>query len=203
MSQNISKIFYINLNKRTDRRILIETELNDYGLCNYERFEAIETPSFGAVGCAISHLSVLKIAKNRHYENVLILEDDFTFLTSKTVLENNLHDFFNLKIPFDVCMLSYNIIDSEPTIYNCISKIKDAQTASGYIVNQNYYDKLISLYEWAIPLLETTKEHWVYANDQIWKQLQKKDNWYYFNERIGRQRPGYSDNGQCYSDNKC
>ena len=28
-----------------------------------------------------------------------------------------------------------------------------AQTASGYIINSNYYDKLITLYEWCLPLL--------------------------------------------------
>jgi len=63
-----------------------------------------------------------------------------------------------------------------------------------YLVNNHYYDKLIDLYEVNIPLLEKTGYHWIYANDQIWKKLQKTDKWYYFTERIGRQRDGYSDN---------
>ena len=60
MSENIDKIIYINLNKRTDRRIQIEAELNDYDL-KYERFEAIETPGFGILGCGLSHLQVLHL----------------------------------------------------------------------------------------------------------------------------------------------
>ena len=93
MSKNISKIIYINLNKRTDRREQIEKELNDFNL-PFERFEAIETHGFGTVGCGKSHLNVLKIARDRNYENILILEDDFTFLVSKEEFENQLTNFF-------------------------------------------------------------------------------------------------------------
>jgi len=198
MTHNIDKIIYINLNKREDRKISIENELDNYGFKNYERFEAIETLGMGFIGCANSHLSVLKIAKERNFKNILILEDDFTFIINKTQLECQLNNFFALEIPFDVCMLSYNMIQYEPTQYSIINKVIDAQSASGYIVNSHYYDKLIHLYEIAIPLLESTRQHWIYANDQIWKQLQKNDNWYFFIERIGKQRAGYSDNAECY-----
>jgi GR25 family glycosyltransferase involved in LPS biosynthesis len=191
MSHNINKIIYINLKKRTDRKIQIETELNNFDL-SYERFEAIETNN-GIVGCGFSHLNVLKLARDNSYENILILEDDFTFVVSKEEFETQLTDFFNLQIDYDVCMISYNLIRYVTTPYNCILKALDVQTASGYIVNKKYYSKLIDLYEVAIPLLEQTGQHWIYANDQIWKQYQEKDNWYCFSTRIGRQLPGYSD----------
>ena len=77
-------------------------------------------------------------------------------------------------------MLSYNLIRHESTSYNFIVKALDVQTASGYIVNKKYYNKLIDLYEIAMPLLEQTRAHWIYANDQIWKQLQEKGKWFYF-----------------------
>jgi len=197
MSKNIDKIIYINLKKRTDRKLDIETELNNFNL-EYERFEAIEIPNFGILGCGLSHLSVLKIAKERNYENILILEDDFTFLVSKEEFEDNLNNFFNLKLDFDICMISYNINKSENTNYTFIDKIIDAQTASGYIVNKKYYDKLINLYEYAMPLLENTRQHWIYANDQIWKSLQKNDNWFAIIPRLGKQKDGYSDNANDY-----
>jgi glycosyl transferase family 25 len=199
MSHNIDKIMYINLNKRTDRREEIESELNKFGL-EYERFEAIETPSFGLLGCGKSHLSVLKIAKERNYKNILIFEDDFTFLISKEVFEKKLSDFFSLNLPFDVCMLSYNLIKSEELENNVVNKVIETQTASGYIVNNHYYDKLIHLYEWALPLLEETHADWIYGNDQIWKQYQPNDNWYYFKTRLGKQRPSYSDNTEKFED---
>lgn len=201
MAHNIDKIIYINLNKRADRKISIENELESYGFKNYERFEAIETLGMGFIGCANSHLSVLKIAKERNYKNILILEDDFVFSVNKTKLDILLDEFFQINIPYDVCMLSYNMIQNKPTEYSIINKVIEAQAASGYLVNNHYYDTLIKLYEESFPLLQITKQHWIYANDQIWKQLQKKDNWYYFIERIGKQMAGYSDNGEQYTDN--
>ena len=88
MSKYIDKIFYINLEKRTDRRHDIENELNDFDL-SYERFKAIETED-GMTGCANSHLAVLKLAKERGHKNVLILEDDFMFIVTKEEFEQEL-----------------------------------------------------------------------------------------------------------------
>ena len=199
MSENIDKIIYINLEKRSDRKKEIEEELNNFNL-PFERFEAIETSGFGILGCGKSHLAVLKLAKERGYKNILILEDDFTFTVSKEKFENNLSHFFSENIDYDVCMISYylnNYVDSK---YDFLYKVLDGQTASGYIVNEKYYDKLIDLYEYAMPLLETTREHWNYANDQIWKKLQPNDNWYSFIEKIGKQRASYSDNSESFQD---
>jgi len=195
MSKYIDKIIYINLNKRTDRRQEIENELNQYGL-PYERFEAISTPDFGIYGCGLSHLKVLEMAKERHYKNILILEDDFEFLVSKDELEENLKKFFESNIEYDVCMLSYNLHEHLNIENGVVNKALFAQTASGYIVHSNYYNKLIELYKWCLPLLIQTKKHWLYANDIVWKDYQKKDNWYYFKTRIGKQRKSFSDNAK-------
>ena len=60
MSHNIDKIFYINLDKREDRRSQIEEQLSHYDLHHYERFSAIYKPLNG-IGCAQSHLAVLHL----------------------------------------------------------------------------------------------------------------------------------------------
>ena len=202
MTTNIDKIIYINLNKRIDRRTDIEKELNDFNL-EYERFEAIETPGFGILGCGQSHLAVLKLAKERGYKNVLIFEDDFTFLVSKEEFENELNKFFDLNIDYNVCMLSYNIIKSEETKHGFLLKSIEVITASGYIVNSNYYDTLIELYEHAMVQLEETHRHWIYANDQAWLPLQLTDNWFCFTKRIGKQKASFSDNTLMYFDYEC
>lgn len=191
MSENINHIFYINLEKRTDRREQIEFELKNYGL-SFERFNAIYNPNNG-IGCAYSHLEIIKIAKERGYKNIIIFEDDFKFEIPKIELENILTLFFNSKIDYDVCMLSYNLSSYEKTKYDYLNRVKYAQTASGYLINGLYYDKLIKLYEWSFNMLEKTGEHWNYANDVVWKQLQEIDNWYCFTPRIGIQRESYSD----------
>jgi GR25 family glycosyltransferase involved in LPS biosynthesis len=198
MSKNIDKIIYINLEKRKDRREEIESELDKIEL-PYERFNAVER-KMGLAGCGYSHLEVLKIAKRKNYKNILILEDDFMFLVSKEEFENQLTQFFDIVTQYDVCMISYNVLQNEPVSEtDVVKRLLEAQTASGYIVNNHYYDKLIELYEKNIPILEQTGMHWIYANDQVWKPLQKQDKWYYFTTRIGKQRPGYSDNAGCFS----
>jgi GR25 family glycosyltransferase involved in LPS biosynthesis len=199
MSKFIDKIIYINLNKRVDRRELIEKELSNYNL-DYERFEAIECTDFGIYGCGLSHLSVLKIAKERNYKNILILEDDFEFIVTKEVFEQNLTEFFESNIDYNVCMLSYNLNEFLEIDNSVVNKILFSQTASGYIVNSNYYNVLIELYEWAMPLLMSTRQHWIYANDIVWEKYQRNDNWVYFKNRIGKQRAGFSDNSNNYSD---
>ena len=205
MSHNIYKIFYINLNKRVDRKEQIEEELKNYGLIdNSERFEAIETKGFGILGCTQSHLATYKLAKERGYKNVLIFEDDFYFVISKEELEEQLERLFTEKPDFDVVMLSYLAEKMEPCeTHDFLEKTISAQTASGYIVNEKMYDKMIELYEHAAPLLESTREHWNYANDQIWKKLQPTNEWYCFTKRCGKQRDGYSDNSETFRSYDC
>lgn len=202
MSHNIDHIFYINLDRRADRREQIEEELNKFEL-PFERFPAIAL-DMGILGCGLSHLSVFKKAKERGYKNVLIFEDDFYFLVDKQTLEGELTKFFDSKIEYNVLMLAYNVTeDEEVPDHPFIRRILTGQSAACYIVNENYYDTLIALYEYAMPMLEQTGSHWVYANDQVWKALQPNDKWYYFVNRIGRQRDGFSDNAGRYMEYNC
>ena len=83
----------------------MEKQLENFGL-TAERFSAIENEE-GIVGCGLSHLNVLKIAKERKYKNILILEDDFLFLVSSEKFFENLKELEKYK-NFDVCMISYN-----------------------------------------------------------------------------------------------
>lgn len=204
MSNHIDKIFYINLDKREDRKTEIDNELKNYGLYDkVERIAAVHTPGQGILGCTMSHLHAIKLAKERNYSNVLILEDDFHFTVSKEEFENQLQLFFENNIEYDVCMISYLLQRSETTEFSFLTKVIEAQTASGYIIHSSFYDKMIELYEWAVPLLAQTNQHWNYANDQCWKKLQPTANWYCFTNRCGKQRAGYSDNSERYNDYDC
>lgn len=199
MSNNdlFGSVFYINLDKRKDRKEEIENELNNVDL-KYERFDAIPD-NFGMVGCTKSHLEVIKIAKERKLNNVLIFEDDFQFLVSKDEFWEEINKFFSKNINYDVVMLSYNMFKSEDYDDDLL-KVLDVQTASGYIVNEKIYDKLINVWEEAIPLLIETGKHWIYGNDQIWKKLQPQNNWFAFKKRIGKQRPSYSNLANSFVD---
>jgi len=190
----VDKTYYINLNRRTDRRDTIEKELLHSGL-DYERFEAIDE-SPGWLGCSKSHIEVLKLAKKNHLRNVLILEDDFTFLVSD--FKQKLKEFFDLGLDYDVLMLTHGSLVGETG--PLVGKVMSAQTTAGYLVNEKYYDTLLQNYEEGLFLLQTTMNHETYSIDQHWKKLQTEGNWYYFSDRIGRQLPGYSDICNCFTD---
>jgi glycosyl transferase family 25 len=192
MNNHVEKVIYINLQRRTDRRQHIEKILAEYDIVA-ERFEAIEH-SNGLYGCGLSHLAVLKMARDNAWKNVLILEDDIEFQVSSQILEKTIHRLFSEQPEFDVFMLDINLQQSEPiTQFNWLTRVLYAHCAGAYIVQNHYYQKLIDLYEWALPLLLETGMHWVYANDAVWGRLQETDKWYTCNDRICGQISGYSD----------
>lgn len=202
--ERISKVVYINLAHRTDRRKHMEKQFENFGIQNYQRFDAIRKCDNGAVGCAQSHLEVLKMAKEEDLDTVLILEDDFTFLVSSDELRRLMTTLFQEVPHFDVCFLAYNLRRSEPLPNSCVAdRVLCSQTSSGYIVQKHYYQKLIDLYEHAIPMLITTGEHWNYAYDTAWKCLQEKDLWIRFTTRIGFQIENYSDLAGCVVRYEC
>lgn len=187
----IDKVVYINLQKRADRKQHIETVLSQYGI-PATRFDAVEH-SHGLYGCGQSHLAVLKTARENGWKNVLILEDDIVFNLSKQEFEQSIERLFVEGPDFDVFMLDINLQRSDPADQDWLIRVRYAHCAGAYIVKQHYYQTLIDLYEWALPLLLETGAHWIYANDAVWGQLQKTDRWYSFKSQICKQMAGYSD----------
>ena len=186
---------YINLDHRTDRRADIESECARMGLL-VERFPA-RTSLTPTHGCALSHLEVLKLAKARGLPEVLIFEDDFQFLITR---EEWVDLLAHLPADYDVVMLSYNLLRSEP--YNDrFGRALEVQTASGYLVHSRFYDTIIETMEDGYVRFLETGAHWLYTNDQYWKRLQPTARWYYSLLRVGKQRPGFSDLGQKFVDN--
>jgi len=182
-------IFYINLEHRKDRLSEIQSELEKMDL-KAERFNAFKAP-YGGVGCMKSHLEVLKLAKQRGYNSVLILEDDFTFSVDRQTFWKELKTFEDKKIDYDVVMLGCNLMKAY-VFDDQLYKIIEAQTTSAYIVHSRMYDKLIEIFTKNIPILEKTRAHDAHC-DQCWKVFQPEGRWFTFRNRIGIQRLSYSD----------
>lgn len=82
------RTYVVNLPHRKDRRKMMVQELNNIEMPlapnKTEIFPAIRPndagafPSIGARGCFLSHLAILKQAKEDRLTNVLIMEDDLT-----------------------------------------------------------------------------------------------------------------------------
>jgi len=83
INEFVDKIFYINLDRRSDRRTVIEKALTDNGIIA-ERWPAQNGNPHGyskgllsaEVGCLCSHLALIRHCKEQDYKRVLILEDD-------------------------------------------------------------------------------------------------------------------------------
>ena len=184
-------VLYINLDHRVDRRAFAENQLREYGLPAV-RFPGTYNPESGR-GCAESHLGALKYARDHSFDSTLILEDDFQFSIPKPDLHRLLSDLESMA--FDVCMLSYNLHQSDSIDTNTntntnndnFGRVLFAQDASAYLVKRHYYDTLIDLYSTTNALLDQTGRHWQYANDVVWRPLQQRDTWLYPTRRVGHQ----------------
>ena len=127
--ERISKIIYINLDRRTDRNQEMLDEFKKMNITNFERFSAIPTCP-GTIGCGQSHIRVLQIAQQRQYDNILILEDDFTFLVTREQLDQCLHHIFEeFQEPWDVIMFGYDLSETKDGGDHCLGRLTKAQTA--------------------------------------------------------------------------
>lgn len=73
-------IYCINLDSETDRWAQMRKRFYELGILHrVKRFSAVETPNNHHVGCALSHRTIIKQAKQRGYANVLVFEDDALF----------------------------------------------------------------------------------------------------------------------------
>jgi glycosyl transferase family 25 len=189
--QDIKHIFYINLETRPDRKSHVEKQLKQLNL-NPTRFNAIKLQN-GALGCSLSHLKCLEIAKENNWEHVMIVEDDILFLNPE-LFKNQFNKFLKNNTNFDVVLIGGNNVPPYQKIDDTCVKVYRCQTTTGYLVKKHYYDTLINNMREGIKLLMNSPEkHVLYAIDKHWFKLQEKDNWFLIIPLTVTQRQDYSD----------
>ena len=203
MKHILKNVFYINLDNRTDRRHHCEILLNDLN-CTYERFSAIKQDN-GSLGCAMSHLKVLEIAKERALDYVIIFEDDFK-ITNKDTFISSLNNFFINPPEFDVLKFGGNALPPYK-INKTYVKLTYSYCTMSYMVKKHYYTKLINNYKQSIYLLKKygTGINGIYCCD-VWQNiLQKNDTWLLLQPLCISQLETYSDIEKKFIsyDNKC
>ena len=183
---------FINLEQRTDR---LEHALAEFKKMRIdaERVNAVKT-KLGAVGCTLSHIRCLELAKQRDYEYVFICEDDITF-TQPFVLKKHLEIFAaHGDLQWDVCIIGGNNVPPYEQINEFFVRVHNCQTTTGYIVKKHYYDVLISNFkESAKNLMREPNNKQTYALDMYWKRLQQKDRWFMITPPTVTQYENYSD----------
>ena len=83
--------FYINLDKRTDRKENIESQLSRLKITGVERHSAFSEYDANTLNCKRSHLQLMEKLLDSDFETLLILEDDCLFLD---VLDGNSQEIF-------------------------------------------------------------------------------------------------------------
>ncbi len=188
---DIKNVLYINLESRTDRKEQVEQQLNIIGVKG-ERFNAIRLAN-GAIGCSMSHLKCLEIAKERGWDHVLIVEDDIQFL-DPSLFVKQFNSFLNSGREYDVVLLAGNNVPPYQTIDDTCVKVSSCQTTTGYMVQRHYLDTLIHNVKTGINMLMRNPERPnLFAIDQYWFELQRKHNWFLIIPLTVTQRVGYRD----------
>jgi GR25 family glycosyltransferase involved in LPS biosynthesis len=201
----LQHILYINLEHREDRKqhflgqidklnqVIAENQFGEP--LQPERFNAIHLPFHGALGASKSHLECLKIARERKYPQVCIMEDDVLFTDPQLFLTQvkKFQDEFKTE-DWDILMLGGNNKRPYVEVNDYCIRSKDIQTATCYVIQQHYYDTLIqNLEESSKNLEQHPLRRYAYSLDIYWKRLQRTGKWFLIIPLTVSQLEGFSD----------
>lgn len=194
--EQVSVIFYINLESRTDRKEHFLAEIKK--LCIDEskiiRIDAVKD-SNGALGCTKSHIKALELfMDNPLWDTCMIFEDDYTFYD--TSIENNnerLKLFFSNFTDWGILLLASNK-GGKPSIKTHIDGIElltYSQTTSGYCIHKDSVKEIYENFKLSAELLEKSNSKPKHALDIYWNKLNMKR--YSFKPNMGYQYVSFSD----------
>jgi len=185
---------FINLEHSLDRLEHVQNELFKIGI-EGERVNAVKS-ELGAIGCTLSHIRCLELAKSRNYEQVFICEDDITFNNPQLLLKNLTKFYEEDNLQWDMIIIGGNNVPPYQRINSNCVRVFYCQTTTGYIVKQSYYDTLIKNFRESAKLLmknQTDEGKKKYSLDIYWKKLQMQDFWFMITPPTVTQYENYSD----------
>jgi len=192
-------ILYINLAIRKDRRKEMEEELYRLSVQPDKQFriEGNYDELNGARGCVQSHIRALDFAIEKGWKNVLVLEDDCTFVKSQTEIDSYIQEFIrHFKSDWDVFFLGTKIEFGRMTDHSAYIQVHFSLRAHAYVVNGPY---LLKLRDHFVSTYESMKEDPLFVSsltkalDRKWVDLQLADRWFAGMEPIAMQRSSFSD----------
>lgn len=195
----VEKCIVINLPERTDRLEKIKSELIRIKFPE-DKIIIMEAcfNENGALGCSLSHLAAVKMAKNEGWKNVLILEDD-TIFNSLSEICQPINDLFHSLSTrnWDAALLSgqyYKIkkVNDEPETSPFLFRCYFAYGANSYIINHTVYQSLIYAYEASVTKLKEGKRREIYTLDSLWMLLMHENSWYCLYPCVAYQGAGFS-----------
>jgi len=194
LNDYFEKIYCVNLDKRTDRWEESKEQFKKYNL-NVDRFSAVDGSSVevkygslndGQIGCALSHIEIIKSLKSDGFKNALVLEDDVQFHEE---LNKHLSHIMN-QVPdnWDMLYFGGNHAGNNPSSLGKLVKVTEnifktthCFTTHSYAIKNTVYDKIISCFDGTAPI------------DTSFSRVQPYINCYVIRPHLAWQRPSYSE----------
>lgn len=148
--------FLINLDSRPDRLFHSTNELKKVGIQDLvERLPAIQH-RYGMVGCSLSHLECVKLAKQRGWKSVLIFEDDIT-------IKPNFNEFYT-RVLDQLSKRNWTVFHFGAMLMNICTQVDDNLLQVGYnwaahaiAIHERAYDFIIEKYDWSYSETDSSK----------------------------------------------
>jgi glycosyl transferase family 25 len=174
--EQIDVIFYINLERRVDRKEHFLSEIKK--LCLDEskiiRIDAIEHEN-GALGCTKSHIKALEqFMANDAWLTCLVFEDDFSFFDMTPENNNNLlKKFFTNFTSWGMLLLAtnQNRLPATSTHVEGIKRVIYSQTTSGYCIHKDSVKGVYENFKESAQLLEKSDSRHQHAIDVHWNSM--------------------------------
>lgn len=194
---NLLEGYYINLEKRVDKKIKMEERLASLN-ANVMRFQAVTPEDLtneekgmskmrpSQIATSRSHYQVLKLAQERDLPYVLILEDDVVFCKD---INKKLYSFIN-SVPGNWDMLYLNFNERSIIKQGAYAKMIKGTGAYSYIVPKKMYSILLKLLENFTRRTDTVDDLY---SDYIFPNY----NCYVSMPTLCYVEEGWSDNNQC------
>lgn len=173
------KGYYINLDRRVDRRIQFEEEMSKYGLSDFfERVSAedsINEPDFIKKHsyCALTYYNLFKRIYDDGYEHVLIFEDDAYFydgpdeLKGIQLVQNALDELIEFK-DWDMIYLGGHPIHEVQIVSNTLMRAPTILTTHAVGYKRNVIKRVLDEYK---PFVDSAIDGWYGQRHDIIKYL--------------------------------
>tara|TARA_R110002153_G_scaffold13784_5_gene50966 strand:- start:4032 stop:4652 length:621 start_codon:yes stop_codon:yes gene_type:complete len=202
----IDILYYINLDRRTDRLQNLEENvlpsINLEGMKKH-RIPAIDHTGYSHVsqrtaGCSLSHIRCWKDAIKEVYNKIMVVEDDFELVKNEEEVNQILEELKCTE--FGVCNLGYaNWAPLRKIEGSIFYRCNNIQTTSCYVASVPFLKTMLPHIEDATEKLMRCEDRHINAIDMAWKKFQKTDDWM-VSERIGKQKASYSDIERGFND---
>lgn len=165
---NVDAIIVISLDTAEDRRHKMKQWYPSHVPLEFFIVKRMNNPE---EGCFVSHQQVLKLAKDKGYNRVLILEDDAypmkDWNTIVTVTNNALKEVHHVDSDWKFLMLGYLPLSSRDINNKYIHRVKYAFDTHAYIINVNNVNTKVWKEKSIDQFYFCSNDKHVYATNQV------------------------------------